>query len=71
MSQDNVPDGRAAQAYGEILSSRVLRSQRGIGRGRGFILYDSPEAASRAIAAVHDQTVWGLTFCALTLCMPG
>ncbi|KAH7106629.1 hypothetical protein BKA62DRAFT_826128 [Auriculariales sp. MPI-PUGE-AT-0066] len=40
--------------YGSIVSARVMRDERGQSRGFGFVSYQAPDQASRALAATNN-----------------
>jgi len=48
------------QEYGNITSCTVMRDEKsGVSRGFGFVCYESPEEASRAVAAMHGTLIAG------------
>jgi polyadenylate-binding protein len=43
--------------YGKIVSARVMRDEKGASREFGFVSYQKPEDASRALRAMHQTTI--------------
>ena len=57
----------AFQSAGDIVSAVVMRDQAGASRGFGFVNFEKPEAADKAVAdfmgTSHTQGTWLVGLC--------
>ncbi|KAJ1725778.1 Protein phosphatase PP2A regulatory subunit B [Coemansia erecta] len=59
--EDDVDDDKLRQEfapYGAITSAKVMRDERGVSRGFGFVCFTSPEEANKATAEMNGR-MWG------------
>ena len=43
--------------YGTVTSTKIMRNEKGISRGFGFVVFSKPEEAQKAISSVHGMII--------------
>lgn len=62
---DDVSDDELKEHFsqcGTITSAKIMRDDKGISKGFGFVCFSTPEEASRAVNSFHGRLIFQLVF---------